>query len=401
MCPDQPTYCYPNGCLKKAEPSKKVEVPVTRFSENTKPIFFLEEKNDFMHDLLNKNYNDENKAVPELGVSKQANVMPINHRPDPFKDRYKILLKYKKMPKVELKYNLGEQVKNVKSDVLKKDNVDISKTRWPLNKISSSRISRPRLYSENQGNDDSKFFKTSYSEKEVPVYPPKYFKRELINGTNNNTNGIDINVEPTSGKSEFDNYSYSLEKLIDSLIESSFKPNETVIQVDSKVFQESNKQVIKEAEISTTEQILETTETATTEGITTEVPITEITQINDNTNVISMNLTNENIDKNKYIETDVTNSTDNINEMIASLSKKIELQNNTSLEIMRRMTGNFEFHSIFDKNIGNSTMKENIEVITKENTKMPDNFSTRTRTIKKGRQRLVRKLQNSKKLVAK
>lgn len=69
MCPDQPTYCYPNGCLKKAESSKKIEVPVpvTRFSENTKPIFFLEEKNDFMHDLINKNYMEDNKAVPELG----------------------------------------------------------------------------------------------------------------------------------------------------------------------------------------------------------------------------------------------------------------------------------------------------------------------------------------------
>lgn len=315
--------------------------------------------------------------------------MPINLRPDPFKDRYKILLKYKKMPKVELKYNLGEHVKNVKSDVLKKDNVDISKTRWPLNKISSSRVSRPRAYLENQAKDDSKLFMTSYSEKEVPTYPPKYFKRELINGTTNNTNRIDINIKPASRKSEFDKYSYSLEKLIDSLIESSFKPNETNIQVDSKVSQDNYKQVIKEVTVSTIEKILETTETATTEAITTQEPRTETTPINDNTHVISMNWTNEDIDKNKYIKT--TNITNNISEMIASLSKKIELQNNTSLEMMRRMTGNFELDSIT-----NSTVKDNFEVITTKNTILPVTSSTRIRTIKKGRQRLVRKLQNRK-----
>lgn len=68
MCPDQPTYCYPNGCLKRGEKNKKndIPLPVTHISENTKPIFFIDEKNDFMNDFLAKNYIDDGKPLATI-----------------------------------------------------------------------------------------------------------------------------------------------------------------------------------------------------------------------------------------------------------------------------------------------------------------------------------------------
>lgn len=78
MCPDQPTYCYPNGCLKRADINRKTEIPlpVNKISESTKPIFFVEEKNDFMNDFLTKNYIDDN--IPIAAPSKLILLFPMH-----------------------------------------------------------------------------------------------------------------------------------------------------------------------------------------------------------------------------------------------------------------------------------------------------------------------------------
>ncbi|XP_026726540.1 uncharacterized protein LOC113492983 isoform X2 [Trichoplusia ni] len=386
MCPEQPTYCYPNGCLKRAEKNKKVDVPlpVTRLSENTKPIFFIDEKNDFMNDFLTKNYIDESKSVAMPVPAVLENNVGSNLRPDPFKDRYKILFKYKKMPKVELKYNLGEQVKNMKSDVLKPENVDVSKTRWPMNKIDR-RLGGQRMYNEphvQKGTTNPRYFMTMFPDKDIASYPPKYFKRELPVNTNNENksdSNVDIKAIYVVGKSEAENSGFSLEKLIDSLIESSFDSNNTDLSKN-----------VSEIEIETSISL---------PILNDSVIIKEHSTIvnNETTNVLSMNFTNENVDKNKYTEEFLEgNNSKAFSQMIATLAKRIDKQNNTSLEMMRRITGEFEFETnvtTTDRPV-KQTLTTSTDILTTETTSQPMDYETKT--TKKSRQRFVRRLQHSK-----
>ncbi|KAJ8733659.1 hypothetical protein PYW07_014210 [Mythimna separata] len=381
MCPDQPTYCYPNGCLKRTE-SKKTEalMPVTKISENTKPIFFIDEKNDFMNDFLTKNYIDDNIPIVAPMPTQSENSMITNMRPDPFKDRYKILFKYKKMPKVELKYNHGEQVKNMKSEVLKTENVDVSKTRWPMNKIDRRMgVGQPSVRQTAdvpKTTSNNRYFMSVFPGKDAS-YPPKYFKREL----QNNTNGeVDIKAIYVVGKSESENNAFSLEKLIDSLIESSFDNNATSpgagVETTTLVNEKSN-------------QIEELNEA--------DKDKSSYHSIKKETNIISMNFTNENVDKNKYSDDIMANNSKNVGDMIAKLSKRIEIQNNTSLEIMKRLTGGFEFESFStttEKPV-ETTSQAQKDTSTTElplTTSMPIVYDTRT--TRKIRKRIVRRLQN-------
>uniref|UniRef100_A0A2A4JW44 Uncharacterized protein n=1 Tax=Heliothis virescens TaxID=7102 RepID=A0A2A4JW44_HELVI len=392
MCPEQPTYCYPNGCLRRTEKNKKVDVPlpVTRISENTKPIFFIDEKNDFMNDFLTKNYIDDSVPISAPVPAPPENTVIANMRPDPFKDRYKILFKYKKMPKVELKYNLGEQVKNMKSDMLKSEHVDVSKTRWPMNKIDRRLGGQRTMHSEPQvqkGTTNPRYFMNIFPDKDVTSYPPKYFKRELPNNTHNEDERVDIKAIYVVGKTESENGAFSLEKLIDSLIESSFDNNATTPETEIEYKPVVNQTVVK---------IEEQNQTAIKEDSPKRA------MKNETTNIISMNLTNENVDKNKYSDDFIMlNNSHNVSEMIATLSKRIDKQNNTSLEMMRRITGDFEFDTL------NTTSERPIEgtLLTKSEpptvqyTSAPTEYETRTtRTTRKirQRQRIVRRLQHSK-----
>ncbi|XP_075979997.1 uncharacterized protein LOC142979122 [Anticarsia gemmatalis] len=297
--------------------------------------------------------------------------VPVNLRPDPFKDRYKILFKYKKMPKVELKYNLGEQVKNMRSDVLKKDNVDVSKTRWPQNKINY-RLSGQRVPQDQAGN--SNFFMSMFPEKDIINYPPKYFKRELNNASNNDSENMDIKAIYVVGKSEIENTTFSLEKLIDSLIESSFDTNKSVNTIDRE---------------------LEVVTNITSNLMTTIKPVTEQIHDNETTNVISINLTNENIDKNKYTDINAESNTTAFNQMIATLSKRIDIQNNTSMEMVRRISAGYDFDTtITTQRPKDAYRNDNIEIVTTENTLSLIEREIRPR--KKSRQRFARRLQKSK-----
>ncbi|PZC71109.1 hypothetical protein B5X24_HaOG214066 [Helicoverpa armigera] len=388
MCPEQPTYCYPNGCLRRTEKNKKVEVPlpVTRISENTKPIFFIDEKNDFMNDFLTKNYIDDNTPINPPIPPPSENTAVANMRPDPFKDRYKILFKFKKMPKVELKYNLGEQVKNMKSDVLnmKSENVDVSRTRWPMNKIDRRLGGQRSMHSEPQvqkGTTNPRYFMNIFPDKDVTSYPPKYFKRELTNNTHSEDEKVNIKAIYVVGKTESENNAFSLEKLIDSLIESSFDNNTTTPEAEVEY-----KPVVNQTDVNIEEQ----NKTAIKEDTTRR------SMKNETTNIISMNLTNENVDKNKYSD-DIMNS-HNVSEMIATLSKRIDKQNNTSLEMMRRITGDFEFDTLnttTERPI-EGTLLTTSEPSTVEYTSSSTEYETRTTRKIRLRQRIVRRLQHSK-----
>lgn len=61
MCANTPTYCYPNGCLKKVDNKKKSSeesrpAPVTNIQnmDTINTMFLIDEKNDFAH-YLNEN----------------------------------------------------------------------------------------------------------------------------------------------------------------------------------------------------------------------------------------------------------------------------------------------------------------------------------------------------------
>lgn len=63
MCADQPTYCYPNGCLKKVDTKKKdpeenkPAAPVMRADDVINTMFLVE--NDFSR-LMNENVDVKN-----------------------------------------------------------------------------------------------------------------------------------------------------------------------------------------------------------------------------------------------------------------------------------------------------------------------------------------------------
>lgn len=59
MCPEQPTYCYPNGCLRKQERRKVEEITYAtdakiNFERTTKPTMFGVDQKDIVDDPLDR-----------------------------------------------------------------------------------------------------------------------------------------------------------------------------------------------------------------------------------------------------------------------------------------------------------------------------------------------------------
>ncbi|CAH2209446.1 jg26021, partial [Pararge aegeria aegeria] len=109
MCPKQPTYCYPNGCLKR--PERKGDesnfvidsIPKFHVEVSTKSAIFGVDQKDVEGDLL-----EESALFTSYGgMTERSKITNLIHRLIPFKD---LVFKYKKIPKLEMKYNLREQV---------------------------------------------------------------------------------------------------------------------------------------------------------------------------------------------------------------------------------------------------------------------------------------------------
>lgn len=65
MCHGQPTYCYPNGCLKKQEYKKKDEPPQVSKVQSDKlnsMTFLINDQSNFMTDYLGKKNAIDNKV---------------------------------------------------------------------------------------------------------------------------------------------------------------------------------------------------------------------------------------------------------------------------------------------------------------------------------------------------
>lgn len=256
--------------------------------------------------------------------------------PDPFKDRYKTIFKYRKSPKVHLRYNLREQVKNMKSDVIKIEKIDVSKTRWPG-------IEKKQFFLEAPVSDKALHVYPSLGiSVDHPQYPNRFFKRDTAKNKVNMLDDVDI----VSDKS------FLLENLIENLIESSFGPLQNDTELDLSV------------NLDFYNDSLTTNEPITPPSKRNIVP--KMIIINETTNVVSINNTDENIDSNKY--TGVAKEEDTYknvyNEMITKLSKHIDNQNNHSMELMEQILGHRFYDTATSAEITEGQMTPAIETFT-------------------------------------
>lgn len=204
----------------------------------------------------------------------------------------------------------------MKSDVIKIEKIDVSKTRWPG-------IEKKQFFLEAPVSDKALHSYPSLGiSVDHPQYPNRFFKRDTAK---NNINTLD-EVDTVSEKS------FLLENLIENLIESSFGPLQNDTELDLSV------------NVDYFNDSLTTGEPITLPSKRNLVP--KMIIINETTNVVSINNTNENIDNNKY--TGVAKEEDTYknvyNEMITKLSKHIDNQNNHSMELMEQILG----HRFFD-----------------------------------------------------
>lgn len=302
-------------------------------------------------------------------------------RHDIFKEKYSMHLKHKKMPSLDLKYKLREQVRNIKSDLLKIEPVDLSKTRWPMNKRNMASTHKTRSEMEKRApTDKSNHYMLPTNE--YAAYLLKYFKRDIAKSLNSDDEGVKAIYLFENVDSSTENNStvtaISLETLIDNLIKNRF--NTTL---------HAAKNVTKSNTVADERKRKENTTKVVTER--TGYVVNKTNLANETVNIIS-----------------ISPSTNKFNEMIINLSKRIEKQNNTSIEIAKRVVGyvNEEDAHFFT----NTTTLKNDEDFTKNRTmkieeKYTFNQETKSTTsadfkktmpTKKNRQRISQKLHNSK-----
>jgi hypothetical protein len=307
-----------------------------------------------------------NVLFPGNTAAQNQKIIPRQFFTDPLKDIYKTLFKYKKMPRVELRYNLREQVKNMKSDVFKHETNDISKTRWPK---THHRIFHDQKIYSNEKRSDKKATdssKATFFHTDPDSYTSKYFKRDLRRSEHSEQNdqlfGIDGKTIPDKG--------FSIETLIENLIGNSFEgANDTKIErkVDLNNVANNTTNNTGNKETNTANKMC----------------------------IYSMNLTNENRDENLYLDdgrvADVVKKWSNytFSQMIAALSKQIDIQNNTSMEMVKRSK---DLSILNDKVSGNVTRtnvtdiidNEKLKVAIKESTAMLSNTTNDIVSVQRG-----------------
>lgn len=212
-------------------------------------------------------------------------------------------------------------MKNTKSDILKIEKIDIAKTKWPV-------IEKKLFFLEAPVSDKVLHsYPTLGISVDHPQYPNRFYKRDTAN---NYKNDLD-EVEMVSEKS------FILENLIENLIRSSFGPiqNDTELDLSINVGFYNNS-------FTTTEPITLPSPSPSKRNLV----VPKMIIINETTNVVSINNTDENIDNNKYTKVAKEEDTyKNVyNEMITKLSKHIDNQNNHSMELMEQILG----HRFFD-----------------------------------------------------
>ncbi|CAH2099437.1 unnamed protein product [Euphydryas editha] len=228
-------------------------------------------------------------------------------RPNPFKE---LVFKYRKIPKLEMRYNLREKVKNTRSEKIKRNKVDVSKTRWPMNKYHLQ--GKQLLNSIRNLKKDDGFQRTIF----ISMFPELESASNKVNKNNKFLSKRDdrsVNIDSLR-VNDTDAAKFSIENLIDNLIINSLNDNNN----NSK----SNESLV-------TKQNLENNND------------NETNHDDANTmSIILINTTNKNIDTDNYTyDLNLTKVNKTYLEEIIIMSERIEENNNLSVEFVKRVTG--------------------------------------------------------------
>ncbi|XP_060810354.1 uncharacterized protein LOC106141946 isoform X2 [Amyelois transitella] len=314
MCPNQATYCYPNGCLRKTEnnrkvaPSQQEEAHVLRV-ENKRPMFLVDNSGNQVAEVV-----DEVGATNAVTTTEPPFKKPMNKYPF---DNYKTIYKYRKLPRVHMQYNLREQVKNSKSNTYS----DVGGNRWPLNKIKQVTI--PKTYET----EPDVATKSPVHFISMPSIIPRYFKRDLRSHFKHASHENISYAEKIPAEPE----KFSLEKLINDLIASSLEnldySNNTDIGIEiiSKVLDnDTNAMMYNNKKFISQKEVLDTSSSTMHE--TTAASLNETA---DNSNNKSFEYEDDTLQTPKEMFINIYND-----DAIESLSKRIDKLNNTSYELI-------------------------------------------------------------------
>ncbi|XP_047507671.1 uncharacterized protein LOC125051419 [Pieris napi] len=364
MCSDQPTYCYPDGCFKTSVMKKKTESPVSRIDNKAHGMFLVDQNKDLFEMLQGHMLKDERSVTTERPLNE------FTMRPNPFTE---LVFKQKMLPKLKMRYNLREQVKNTKPRKLKRDSVKLSKTRWPLNKQILN-IKHPLNQIIHKGDDDKKQINFEPAiRQEATNYTPKYFKKYLAKRENG-----DVNVEALY-LYETDSANFSLEALIDNMIEGSLLENTNNVKLNLNINMNNSD------ELSETRKFPRNFTDFSSDKIDLEV--------------ISLN--SSGLESVKYIEPLEKDEKKNITKMIETMSNEIDKQNNISVEIVKKITGTILDSVEMPNKTNNDVYPNTTSELKRVDRAILDSISERNvpmlrNTMKKSKQRVVRTLRKGK-----
>ncbi|CAK1541348.1 unnamed protein product [Leptosia nina] len=314
MCSNQPTYCYPNGCFKTSVNNRKSVNPISKIDSKVQPIFLVDQDKD-LFELLERRNSIDNSVKTER---------PLNEftlRPNPFSE---LVFKQKRLPKLKMRYNLREQVKNTKPSKLKRDSVNLSKTRWPLNKqVFHSKQPRNEIkhYKRNDDTTQANFFTSMLQEQDETNYTPKYFKKYLTKRENGNVNVEALYLYKT------DSANFSLENLIDNMIEGSLDGNTNNVKLNLSMRMNNSNDLLAEFTSKTLRNVHERDFNAT--------------EYNNDFRVVSLNSDDKTTDYHsnaKLTQMDDKNNA-SVTDMIEKMTSEIEKQNNISIKIVEQIIG--------------------------------------------------------------
>ncbi|XP_064076852.1 uncharacterized protein LOC113392722 [Vanessa tameamea] len=322
MCIESPTYCYPNGCLKnlnrrKTEDTTTAAHPVNRIQYDghnpTKSVMFLVDNDK---DLIDNIFNGPKKTSHS---EKREN--PTSHElifsPNPFRE---LVFKYRKVPKLEMRYNLREKIKKSRSDKIKSNKLDMSRTRWSMNKQfygGKQLLNKIRLYKKDA--DASRtFFASMFPEIEaLSTQQKSLVKREDSSGFNVDA----LYIYKTHAN-------FSVDKLIDDIIINSLDDNNVNMKMNKRMH-------FDDKAITTTE-----TSGDIVDGNVSETTVTD--NVYETTTVDEILMSSTQPDRNIINHIPHINLTTNNKtylEEIAIMSEEIEKNNNITIDIINRLTG--------------------------------------------------------------
>ncbi|CAG5053660.1 unnamed protein product [Parnassius apollo] len=231
-----------------------------------------------------------------------------------------------------MRYNLREHVKTMKSDKAKSENNDMSSQRWPKGKhwLQSRQLLESIPLSKVVDSKAKKFYMFTENEPEKGI-PPKYLKRDLT--TSSSEDGINVeSLYVYQTETKIDSSNYSVEAMIENLIESSFEGLTNLVNLETN--NTLNNSVDENSSLFLYPVRNESLENSNnTEKIYYNETIP---------NFLYKKIDRKTLDLNgNGNDTNITQSSQReFLEIITKMSNKIEKQNNNSIDIINRIAGN-------------------------------------------------------------